>query len=562
MNTGTLAPLMNERKYTENEKTVLLHYFTNIDKNIYCALPTMSSQLWAFLIGQYSRSHLSLRDRFLQLFSDSKKAYEKGNISQEEYLDIDEVAEKIRSHQSLSLDFFEKKAADFLFKWGVQYGHNSLKDTDTIRYALEGVSQVATKILESPFPALGNFQEKSTRYLPYSEESLLFPPEIQGTEIETEYKNITESLIKTYIEWLPKIKNLLEQENIVEKTEGLSETAYKKTVEAKAFDICRYLLPTCITTSLGASFSTRTLESHISFLLSHPLEEIQLIGKSMHEEGKKISPGLLKHVEHNEYEKILRNTLDTECKQHNTLPKIFQGITQKDRVSILSLPDIETEIIASFLFQHSRTSGKSFSECKTQAQKLSHEEKKSFFKKALEPRGKFDRMPREMQHGSIQMEFLCDFGAFRDIQRHRASLQLFQGATAIHGYDYPEYCDKEAFQEFKQAYDTVMLRATHFCRTHISSYPYLSEYFGALGHLMRTTFEMHPGQLAYVLELRTTEQGHYSYRTLFQELFCQLKEKMPLFCEYIRVNLTQENSRAKQEALAEKKLQSHNSSSL
>jgi hypothetical protein len=132
-----LAPILNEREYTSNEKTVLLYFFTNIDKNIYCATNNMSNQLWAFLVGQYSRSSLSMRDRFLKLFEDSKVALEKGIIEKEDYISIDELAKSIGENKSQKLDFFEKKASDFLKKWGVDYGHNSLKDADRIRFAIE-----------------------------------------------------------------------------------------------------------------------------------------------------------------------------------------------------------------------------------------------------------------------------------------------------------------------------------------------------------------------------------------------------------------------------------------
>jgi hypothetical protein len=88
---------LNKREYTEDEKTVLLHFFTNIDKNIYCATNNMSYQLRAFLMGQYSRTHLSMRDRFLQLFTDCEKALEKGIIGEDEYVTLADLAESIRA---------------------------------------------------------------------------------------------------------------------------------------------------------------------------------------------------------------------------------------------------------------------------------------------------------------------------------------------------------------------------------------------------------------------------------------------------------------------------------
>ena len=84
----------------------------------------------------------------------------------------------------------------------------------------------------------------------------------------------------------------------------------------------------------------------------------------------------------------------------------------------------------------------------------------------------------------------------------------------------------------------------------IKEYPDEVEYVAALGHLTRITFEMNPGQLAYVLELRTSPQGHQSYRKLFHEVYRIMKEKAPLFTKYIRVNKETITSRKKQEEAA------------
>ena len=163
-------------------------------------------------------------------------------------------------------------------------------------------------------------------------------------------------------------------------------------------------------------------------------------------------------------------------------------------------------------------------------------------------------MPRALQHSTVMFEYLVDFGAYRDILRHRASTQLWQGATAIHGYDYPEYIDLPGMEDFKDAYDDVMTKATLLAKKAILSDSYLSEYSCALGHLIRTTFEMNPGQIAYVFEMRTTPWGHDSYRRLFIESFKQFKKLSPIFARYIKVGTLEENaSRKIQEERSEAK---------
>lgn len=551
MKTWTFAPLQNKREYSENEKIVLEYFFTNIQKNIYCAKNTLSNQLWAFLVWQYSRSQLSMRDRFLQLFDDSKIALEKWIISLDEHISLDELAISIKNSKSLNLDFFELKASDFLKKWWVDYGHNSLKDADRIRFAIEWVSQVFTKVIESPFPALWDFQEKSTRYLHFWKESLVLPQDVLNSKYWNEIKEITNELIETYLEYLPKVKENLEKNKIVSKDEFSSDRAYENTLNAKTFDIVRYLLPSNVSTSLWASFSTRILESHLTFMFSHPLEEVRIIAKSMHEEALKLSPWLLKHVWVSEYEisrrSKLENYIDDLLSDEEDDEEIwlYQWIEDKDRVNIIFEWDLDTNICASILFENSRKQWLSYDECLDIVEEMDNSDKDVLMKLALWDRWNHDRMPKALQHSTVMFEYLVDFWAYRDIQRHRATYQLWQWATAIHWYDYPEYIDLPWMEEFKKAYDDVMTKATIIAKKVIKENSYISEYACALGHLIRTTFEMNPWQVAYVFEMRTTPWWHDSYRRLFIESFKQFKKLSPIFSRYIRVWSLEENSSRK-----------------
>lgn len=561
MSTGTLAPLQNKRNYTENEKIVLEYFFTNTDKNIYCAKNTLSNQLWAFLVGQYSRSSLSMRDRFLQLFEDSKTALEKGIITSEEHISLDDLADGLKKSWSVHLDFFESKASDFLKKWGVDYGHNSLKDADRIRFAIEGVSQVFTKVIESPFPALGDFQEKSTRYIHFWAESLIIPEDVQSSKYAGEIIEISNELMQTYLEYLPKVKEILAQNGIVKKEEFSSERAYDNTLSAKTFDILRYLLPTNVSTSLWASFSTRTLESHLSYMLAHPLHEVRYIAESMHKEALKLSPGLLRHVAASQYDLKRREKIENyvhdllwEEKTDEEEIGLYQGIEDADRVNIVFEGDLDAHICASILYETARQQGISYDEALEIAEEMDNSDKDVLMRLYLQDRGEHDRMPRALQHSTVMFEYLVDFGAYRDIQRHRATKQLWQGATAIHGYDYPEYIELPWMEKFKETYDDVMTRATILAKKVVQENSYISEYCASLGHLIRTTFEMDPGQVAYVLEMRTTPWGHDSYRRLFIESYKQFKKLAPTFAKYIKVWTLEENaSRKIQEERAEQK---------
>lgn len=554
--TGTLAPLVNKREYNENEKIVLLHFFTNVDKNVYCTTDAMSSQLYAFLVGQYSRSALSMRDRFLQMFEDAQKNFEAGKISNDDYVSLNELADAIKNDNSKGVKYFNDKAAAFLKKWGVDYGHNSLKDADRIRFAIEGVSEVFTKVIEAPFPSLGDFQEKSTRYMNFTKESIVYSPVLEKSRFAKQIKECNEELLDLYEKYLPIVKEVLVANKVIKQEDFKREDAFLRTLNAKAFDIVRYLLPAGTATSLGAGFSARVCESHISEMLSSPLEEARLIAKSMYDEAIKVSPGLLTHVKGNDYLNTKRaKTLEIcdDILEKKNLDEIHRGVDDCNRVKLINAEDIDETIVASILYESARKKGASYVDCLNRAKYISTELKEKIISAELEDRGEFDRMSRTIQHGTIMFEFLTDFGAYRDYQRHRASAQIWQGVSAIHGFDYPEYMDLVGMENFKIDYDNIMTKITTLAREIVKEFPYEVEYVAALGHLVRTTFEMHPGQLAYVCELRTTPQGHHSYRKLFQEVYKQFKEKAPIFSKYIRVNQDLKASRVKQEEKAAEK---------
>jgi hypothetical protein len=56
--------------------------------------------------------------------------------------------------------------------------------------------------------------------------------------------------MQTYLQFLPKVKDVLAKNGIVKEEEFSSPRAYDNTLNAKTFDILRYLLPTNVSTSL------------------------------------------------------------------------------------------------------------------------------------------------------------------------------------------------------------------------------------------------------------------------------------------------------------------------
>ena len=83
-----------------------------------------------------------------------------------------------------------------------------------------------------------------------------------------------------------------------------------------------------------------------------------------------------------------------------------------------------------------------------------------------------------------------------------------------------------------------------------------------LGHNIRLTYQCDFKQLAYLIELRSGESGHYSYRRIVQQMFKAVEPKLPNLSKYIRVNMNGYTDRRKQEESIQEKIQANNEEDL
>lgn len=532
--TGTLSLLQNKKEYSEAEKIILNYFFTNLDKNIYALKPTLSFCLSALLVGQYSRSHLSMRDRFLYIFEEMKKAADTGKIAKEDYISVEDFSnELVKKGDALQkLAYFEQKANSFLKEHGVDYGHASLKDADKIRFAIEGVSQLSTNFIEMPDPELGDYQEKSTRYISFSKSSVIIPPKLKDSKYYEKIKQNNDKLMDSYDKNHQIIVEFLSTE-VYDESKFKSKAAFKNTISAKAFDIMRYWLPQGLATSLGAVWPTRTAESHISQMLSHPLEELRIIGEALKEEGVKLSSGLLTHVSPNEY--FGETTADMHESFKDFSKDFSYFIGNAERVKLLRhTDDLENILLASMLYEFSEAGYEALYD---KAKALTGGERDNIFEKYLTKRSKHDLMMRALKVGSFTFEFLIDIGAWRDVKRQRVGTILKQNITADLGYDYPELLtETDKLKAVKDEYDSLMFETSKLYKEVKSEFPFEAQYIPAMGHYMRCLYEFHPRQAQYVIELRTKSGGHHSYRTLFHDVFKEVEKVIPRLAKYINVD--------------------------
>lgn len=524
--------------YSESEEKVLLHFFTNIHQNVYCATDNMPTSLWAFLLGGYSRSDLSMRDRFLKIFSDIAME----SKDSQDYTDIIEsIVESIKTGNQY-LPVILEKSENFMRKWAVEYSHSSLKDSAYDRIAVENVSIRATKILEDSQQAA--FQEKSTRYMDFSKDNFYIP---ESPFIYDEHHNLLTRSMELYRIVLDRAIEHFKTK--ISRDDFKSEAAWIRTCKAKAFDEARYLLPTSTKTSLGVTMATRETERWLSKLLAAPEQEIRDLAIQIQEECVKINPGLLKHVVPNEYlnqnnSKIanmiynLTKNIDTETPKN--IPTELQVLTE----------DIENTILTHGLLSMGVVNRNKIESLDEQT-----------FNKIVEDfeffadRGTHDEMPKWTNAGEMVYTFGIDIGAYRDIQRHRVGLQTVSDWNVDFGYTIPDLLNEEGMSDLRDLYIEHCENIKKVVGDLYKNDRFNAAYFLILGYNVFVTYTMNFRQVAYFIELRSGPSGHYSYRRLAQDMFKLLEKEMPKLSKMIRVDMSGSTDRRAAEEIIQQKIE-------
>jgi thymidylate synthase ThyX len=126
------------------------------------------------------------------------------------------------------------------------------------------------------------------------------------------------------------------------------------------------------------------------------------------------------------------------------------------------------------------------------------------------------RPGRAFERTSYRFDVLTDYGAFRDLQRHRMLSLEWQPLTTRHGYSEPEaVIEAGAHEDWRRVMDRAAdlhdaLRDAGLGR--------VAPYAVPMAYRVRFVMEMNAREAMHVIELRTTPAGHPAYRRVCQQM--------------------------------------------
>lgn len=428
------------------------------------------------------------------------------------------------SFADIAKELTEEKSSEFHEKWVVGYGHSSVAEHAVLSLALENVSILATKVIEDN--RLASYTEKSTRYQVFDRDKYYKPKKLMASSLGPPYEETANFLFDTYTDLVAKVMDYVKTK--IQKTEEMTDKMYETACKAKACDIVRYILPTATLTNLGMTVNARNLEHAIAKLLSHPLEEMQDIGRELKEAAKKSTPTLIKYADANTYleetEKSLADLTKNILGVENVAP-------QENEAKLVAHDDDALDrVITPLLYKHANLPYPKIAE---KVKNLPQVEKEKILDEALKRMGQFDRPLRELEHTYYTFDILMDYGAFRDVQRHRICTQTNQEIAPDYGYAIHEDIVAAGFQK---KYEECMKRAAETYRKIFAEFPKEAQYILPLAFRKRVLITWNLRELFHFIPLRSSKRGHISYRRIAQQIWDEVNRVHPYFAKYIKVD--------------------------
>jgi thymidylate synthase ThyX len=495
--------------FSREEVAVLAPYVTSVVQPIY-ALKNLPEEVVAVLFAYYSRSRDSLRRNLLKLI-------------QEQDLDL-ETRLKPSSLEEAELAAAKEKAREFHEKWVVGYGHASVAEHAAVHLAIEDVSIIATKIVEDM--RLASYTEKSTRYVLFDGGQFFRVPRLMQSPYAVLYEDTVRFLLNTYVALVPKVVEHVKARVPRRTTQG--ERTYETACRAKAYDLLRYLLPTSTLTNLGLTINARALEHLLTKLLSHPLEEVRQIAAAIKHEAEKVVPTLLKYARYNPY------LAETDQAMRQLGEELFAAgdPLETPAVTLVRFPvDAEEQLAAAILYGYTAISWLQVVE---RVGKLGAEARRRIIDEYLQRQGAHDQPLRALEHLYYTFDIVLDYGAYRDIQRHRMATQTRQDLSTCHGYSMPD--DLVAYG-LGDIFHQCMARAADAYNRISEEFPLEAQYVLPLAYRIRVLFTWNLRELSHFIQLRSAKQGHPSYRRIAQQVYGEIERVHPALARYLRVDL-------------------------
>jgi thymidylate synthase ThyX len=503
----------SEEHFSADEETVLRRYMTNLDEPVF-ALVNLPEVVKGALFARYSRSAKSLRRLFLDEF----------------VRDLD-----VSGDATVDATVGLQRAEQLYEKVFVEYGDDSVAQLGGVHLACEQASNLLSKVLE--WGRLMAYLEQSTRYIAYNQRlangqyRYFRPPELLDSPHGARFVGEMDRVFDTYGEMLPLMQAFVAER--FPQQAGDSDFVYRQATRAKALDALRGLLPAASLSNIGIYGTGQAYEQLLLRMRAHPLPEARHYADSMLVELRKVIPSFLQRVDvpdrGGEWSTYLATTrTDTARLAERLWPELSYGSAsadgreaeEPDEVTLLDYdPRGEEKVLVAIVFSSVDCSER---EAARRVRLLGHDDRVALLRAYVgERRNRRHRPGRAFERTDYRFEMVTDYGAFRDLQRHRMLTMEWQRLGVSLGYDMPVLVAEAGLGE---RYDEAIGRVEELYRSLVPDFPEQASYAVALAHRIRYVMQFNAREAMHLIELRSGPQGHPAYRRAAQQMHRAIAE--------------------------------------
>ncbi len=419
----------------------------------------------------------------------------------------------------------EEKAADFHERWVLGYGHASVAEHAVVHLAVENISRLACDGLEDN--RLASYTEKSSRYQVMDTDCFHVPAELdEQPKLKQEYVAACRSLFEIYQRLIDGSMEYLRGAHPQREKER--DAAYHLRLSRIATDGCRSVLPASTLTNVGVTANARTLEHAVSKLMSSELDEERQLGEEVREEGRKVTPTLIKYADVVDY-LARRPAAQRKLAGEFELGDGAAGPSVEVRL-VHCDEQAEEKLVAALLYG---ATGMEYGRAWEQAVSMPAEERQRVIDESLEGLGPHDAPPRELEVVDYTFEIVMDYGAFREFRRHRMQTYLPQPLTVIHGARMPSIIEEAGMQPMFD--EAVRASERVFGKIRDAVSPTAAQYAVTHAHNRRLVSKMNLRECYHLFKLRTSLQAHESIREPMKEALRLVREKHPRLFHHLRL---------------------------
>jgi len=506
--TDTVGPLVVKNEFGHYEvtlagKTFLDAVVTNSESNVYTFTDKISPITIAAAMARLSRRADDMRITILDEFASADA----------------------------------KKDEKLLQRVITAYGDDSVQQLVGQHIVVEGASNLLTKKLE--WGRLAAYLEQSTRYIYFDQKDekgkyKYYVPAYFAPAVAKKYVTTLDAIFELYSDMVHKLTDYVRSGSKVPKDE--QDMAWQGATRAQACDAARAVLPVATKATVGVYASGQALENLIMSLLADDLPEARETGEKILVECRKVLGTFLERADKPDrggatiaYRSNTRHKVAELAK--STLKQAHTG-AKLDAVNLTDFyPKNELDIAADMLYEHT---DKSLDDIREELAKLSISKKEAiltaYFGERLNRR---HRPGRALEKVHYSWDLVCDYGIFRDLQRHRMVDDMeWQVLSPRLGFDSPELIEKAGLTEqFEKCFELSVDLYDYLQRKGLELE---AQYATLLGHKMRWKVTYNAREAFHLHELRTTPQGHPGYRKLVLEMHQKLCEVHPMIGEAIK----------------------------